>query len=147
MLKPFLITDAPLDGTNLIESSAGTGKTYTIAGLFLRLVAERGVAVNQILVVTFTEAATEELKGRIRRRLHDLLSVLDSRDELEIVSGGSKAGGHVEDVADVDDELISALLSRVPLEDIRMRVEAALLCFDEAAIHTIHGFCHLRSSF
>ncbi|MHC1699129.1 MAG: UvrD-helicase domain-containing protein [Geobacteraceae bacterium] len=58
-----------LSGRNLIEASAGTGKTYAIACLFLRLVVEQGVLPENILVVTFTEAATKELKGRIRERL------------------------------------------------------------------------------
>lgn len=59
----------PLHGTHLIEASAGTGKTYTIATLFVRLIVERGLGVDQILVVTFTEAAAAELRERIRRRL------------------------------------------------------------------------------
>ncbi|WP_373691167.1 UvrD-helicase domain-containing protein, partial [Endozoicomonas sp. SESOKO3] len=73
----------PLHGNRLIEASAGTGKTYTIANLFLRLVLGHGpehdqkksahckpLTVDQILVVTFTEAATGELRDRIRARLH-----------------------------------------------------------------------------
>ena len=58
----------PLTQACLIEASAGTGKTYTIAGLYIRLICE-GYAVEQILVVTFTEAAAAELKIRIRQRL------------------------------------------------------------------------------
>ena len=63
-MKIFEPINTPLTGTNLIEASAGTGKTYTIAGLFLRLILEKQLTVNQILVVTFTKAATEELKER-----------------------------------------------------------------------------------
>ena len=58
----------PLTGINLIEASAGTGKTWTISWLYLRLVAEEGLRVDQILVVTYTEAATAELRDRIRKR-------------------------------------------------------------------------------
>ena len=58
-----------LGGTNLVEASAGTGKTFTIATLFVRLVLERELDVDRILVVTFTEAAAAELRGRIRERL------------------------------------------------------------------------------
>ncbi len=58
-MKAFELSDAPLEGTHLIEAGAGTGKTYTIAGIFLRLIAEKGVPVDQILVVTYTKAATE----------------------------------------------------------------------------------------
>ncbi|MBW2201010.1 MAG: exodeoxyribonuclease V subunit beta [Deltaproteobacteria bacterium] len=68
-MEPFNLTDAPLVGTNLIEASAGTGKTFTIAELFLRLIIEKRLAAEQILVVTFTNAATDELKDRIRKKL------------------------------------------------------------------------------
>ncbi|PPV07565.1 exodeoxyribonuclease V subunit beta [Xanthomonas bromi] len=59
----------PLHGVRLIEASAGTGKTFTLATLFTRLVVERGLRIGQILAVTFTEAATQELRRRIRERL------------------------------------------------------------------------------
>ena len=68
-IKHFDLLNYPLEGTNLTEASAGTGKTYTITGLFLRLVLEKNLSVDQILVVTFTQAATEDLKDRIRRKL------------------------------------------------------------------------------
>lgn len=64
---PYL--QLPLHGVRLIEASAGTGKTFTLATLFTRLVVERGVRIGQILAVTFTEAATQELRRRIRERL------------------------------------------------------------------------------
>ena len=66
VLEPLSI---PLQGRRLIEASAGTGKTYTLVLLFLRLLLERRLPVDQILVVTFTRAATAELRDRIRRRL------------------------------------------------------------------------------
>ena len=56
-------------GTSLVEASAGTGKTFTIAGLFLRLILEKNLSVREILVVTYTVAATEELRHRIRNTL------------------------------------------------------------------------------
>ena len=66
----------PLLGKRLIEASAGTGKTYTIANLYLRVLFGDHVLglkpVDRILVVTFTRAATEELRGRIRDRIRDL---------------------------------------------------------------------------
>jgi len=61
---------------NLIEASAGTGKTFTIAGLFLRLILEKGFLVNEILVMTFTEGATAELKERIRSGLQAALRAI-----------------------------------------------------------------------
>ena len=73
---PYL--DLPLDGVRLIEASAGTGKTYTLATLVTRLVVERGLRIGQILAVTFTEAATQELRKRIRERLQLTLALLDA---------------------------------------------------------------------
>ncbi|NVK26421.1 MAG: UvrD-helicase domain-containing protein, partial [Flavobacteriia bacterium] len=75
--EPLNALTFPLFGKRLIEASAGTGKTYTIANLYLRLLVPTGQAgdldkpltVDQILVVTFTEAATAELKARIRSRI------------------------------------------------------------------------------
>ncbi|MCD6280242.1 MAG: UvrD-helicase domain-containing protein, partial [Deltaproteobacteria bacterium] len=66
MVTEFNALSSPLEGRNLIEASAGTGKTYTISALFLRLVLEQELGVDQILVVTFTVSATQELKARIR---------------------------------------------------------------------------------
>ncbi len=68
-MQLFDLINSPLSGPVLIEASAGTGKTYTISGLFVRLVIEHGLSVDQILVVTYTTAATQELKTRIRQRL------------------------------------------------------------------------------
>ena len=67
-MKVFDPENIPLEGIHLIEASAGTGKTYSIEGLYVRLI-ESGLRPDQILVVTFTEAATSELRDRIRSRL------------------------------------------------------------------------------
>ena len=64
---PYL--ELPLDGVRLVEASAGTGKTFTLATLVTRMVVERGLRVGEVLAVTFTEAATQELRKRIRERL------------------------------------------------------------------------------
>ncbi|MCI3951145.1 MAG: exodeoxyribonuclease subunit beta, partial [Burkholderiales bacterium] len=61
--------EAPLDGITLVEANAGTGKTWTITALYLRLLLEAERPVESILVVTFTEIATAELRDRIRTRL------------------------------------------------------------------------------
>ncbi|MFW6415140.1 MAG: UvrD-helicase domain-containing protein, partial [Thermodesulfobacteriota bacterium] len=68
-MQEFDLLNSPLDGNNLIEAGAGTGKTFTISGIYLRLLLEKGLGVEDILVVTFTVAATEELRDRIRKRL------------------------------------------------------------------------------
>ena len=69
-----------LSGINLIEASAGTGKTYAIASLYLRLLIEQELLPEQILVVTYTEAATQELRSRIRTRIHEALDVMEGRE-------------------------------------------------------------------
>jgi exodeoxyribonuclease V beta subunit len=112
----------PLEGTNLIEAGAGTGKTYAITGLFLRLLLEKNLAVHQILVVTFTEAATQELKDRIRGKI---------RDGVAAFSAGKSTDAFL-------DSLVRAHASAdKAIADLR----EALRTFDEAAIFTIHGFC------
>ncbi|MGB8427863.1 MAG: exodeoxyribonuclease V subunit beta [Desulfobacterales bacterium] len=121
-MKPFDPNTAPLSGTTLIEASAGTGKTYTIAGLFVRLVLEHDLAVDQILVVTYTTAATEELKTRIRSKL------IQTRQAL--------ARGHSEDP--FIGGLIAASLDPGAAA---ARLDGVLVDFDRAAIVTIHGFC------
>ena len=109
----------------LIEASAGTGKTYTIGTLYLRLLIERGLSVAEILVVTFTNAATAELRDRIRTRVRALLEAFEQ---------GSS-----------EDEVERSLLSRAAeprARDLgRERLRNALRSFDEASIFTIHGFC------
>jgi exodeoxyribonuclease V beta subunit len=78
----------PLSGTNLIEASAGTGKTYTLAELYLRLVLEQNLTVDKILVVTYTRAATEELRDRLRQKL------VDARDALLETQSENKRDFH-----------------------------------------------------
>lgn len=115
-----------LVGTSLIEASAGTGKTYTITTLYLRLLLERGLAVSEVLVVTYTRAATAELRDRIRKRIADALYAFEVDD----------ADG---DVALA--ELMSRLSGDVERKRALGQLTAALAGFDEAAILTIHGFC------
>ncbi|WP_263146319.1 exodeoxyribonuclease V subunit beta [Pseudomonas sp. RIT-PI-AD] len=115
------LLDSPFDGRSLIEASAGTGKTWTLTALYARLLLERQLSVGQILVVTYTTAATAELRERIRARLAALLAVYE---------GGTAA-----------DPLIARLHARYPGEEAHRRLLLAVHGFDEAAIFTIHGFC------
>lgn len=118
----FDLLHSPISGRILVEASAGTGKTYTIAALVVRLIVEKQLEIESILVVTFTEAATAELRDRIRRRLVEAL-------ELFTVGSGS-------------DDFLLPLYQRSPdRDDARRRLQRALISFDQAAIHTIHGFC------
>lgn len=130
VMASFSTTDPIVPGVTLVEASAGTGKTYSIASLFLRLVAERGLPVDQILVVTFTNAATSELRGRIRERLVEAVSVLEA----------SVDGRPHDQPKDLD----LALLLQAPSDELRVRLRrlrSAREDFDLAAISTIHGFC------
>ncbi|MRI34889.1 exodeoxyribonuclease V subunit beta [Endozoicomonas sp. OPT23] len=116
----------PLSGNRLIEASAGTGKTYTIANLYLRLVVGHKVlsplTVDQILVVTFTEAATEELRDRIRKRLQVARKAYEGEA--------------------TDDDFIQFLLNSLDRHAERAQLLlAAERQMDEATVFTIHGFC------
>ena len=76
MTEPVCIkelSDISLDSHGVIEASAGTGKTYTIKKIFTRLLLEKNIEVDQILVMTFTEKATSELKADIRKDLSESL--------------------------------------------------------------------------
>lgn len=81
-MTAFDVKTADLNGLNLIEASAGTGKTYTLAELYLRLIIEHQLNVDQILVVTYTRAATEELRDRLRQKL------VAARDDLDVNDPG-----------------------------------------------------------
>jgi exodeoxyribonuclease V beta subunit len=119
----------PLDpGLRLLEASAGTGKTFALAHLALRLVTERAIPLRQLLVVTFTDAAATELRERIGRRLQDALSCLRDPERTP------------------PDAVLAEWLTRQRLEHAEgavaeMRLLLALEELDGADITTIHGFC------
>ena len=133
ILDPVAI---PLDGVHSIEASAGTGKTYTITTLYLRYLLELEQPVEQILVTTFTDAATAELRSRLRERITAARNV--------IKAFGSRAPAE----ASSDDAQLLAILERSGAwqsgsrEKVTDRLEAALLSFDQAPVFTIHGFCN-----
>ncbi|CAN7421207.1 exodeoxyribonuclease V subunit beta [Trinickia sp. LjRoot230] len=118
-----------LGGVNQIEASAGTGKTWNICALYVRLLLERDLRADQILVVTFTKAATAELHERIRTRLAELARAIETGDD-----GGDPFVARLsETVLAQADEATLALAAK--------RIRRALSTFDQAAIHTIHAFC------
>jgi len=126
--------DVPLDGVRLIEASAGTGKTFTLATLVTRLVIERQLRVGQILAVTYTEAATQELRERLRVRL-ELAARLANEVALMPTS-----------LADEGDAAITrALIERQAKHEnpvaLARRLRQAAREMDLAAVFTIHGFC------
>lgn len=129
MTEPFAL-DGPLpEGTVVIEASAGTGKTYSLAALATRLVAETGLRASELLVVTFTRAATAELRDRIRERIAESATFLA---ELDPDDDGARVAS---------DDLLHAHLGRLP-ERARIiaDLERAVAEFDAATISTIHGF-------
>jgi exodeoxyribonuclease V beta subunit len=124
----------PLRGSQLIEASAGTGKTFTISALYLRLILGHGDEASsfgrellppQILVVTFTDAATKELRDRIRTRLAEAARFF--RDEIEAPDG-----------------LLAELREQFAVESwpgCANRLDIAAQWMDEAAVSTIHSWC------
>ena len=110
-------------GITLIEASAGTGKTFAISMLVLRAVVELGIDLKEILVVTYTVAATEELRGRIRSRL------VQARNMLR---------GAQSQADPVLKQWLALIEDKGQAEG---RLDLALLDIDSMGIHTIHGFC------
>ncbi|MCK9088997.1 exodeoxyribonuclease V subunit beta [Haemophilus influenzae] len=126
----------PLNQISLIEASAGTGKTYTIGSLYLRLLLKAGennfsrpLNVEEILVVTFTEMATEELKKKIRERITDAIDKLTAFTKTQDKS------------AFKNDEFLTALCHDLDIFEAIHRLKLAEQNMDLAAIYTIHGFC------
>jgi exodeoxyribonuclease V beta subunit len=121
------VFEVELNGVQLVEASAGTGKTWTLCALLLRLLLERELPLQQVLVVTFTKAATAELRERVRARLAETRAALDQ---------APAPGG---------DPFVPSLLERLREQGrseqrLRDLLDLALQGFDEAAIFTIHGF-------
>lgn len=118
----------PLQGISLIEASAGTGKTFNIAALFARLILLEQLPIETILVVTFTKAATAELKTRLRTRLNQALALLQNQLPPEQIDP-------------VLQQLIDSARSQSDDVSLILRLQAAITQFDSAAVYTIHGFC------
>lgn len=117
--QPLALDRLPLSGSHLIEASAGTGKTYSILRLYLRLLLEKQLPIEKILLVTFTRAASAELRSRLRAFLSDALA----------------------DWEDAAEPVFIALRAQLAAGKARLLLQQALLKLDEAAIYTIHGFC------
>lgn len=128
-LTPFSLTGPLPSGTVVLEASAGTGKTYAIAALAARFVAEGRVRLPELLLVTFSRAATAELRSRVRERLSA------SADALAAFAAGG---------ANPDDEVDRLLCAdgRTSAAERAERLAQALARFDQATIMTTHEFCH-----
>jgi exodeoxyribonuclease V beta subunit len=113
--------------TTVLEASAGTGKTFALAGLATRYVAEGVATLDQMLLITFGRAATQELRDRVRRQIVDALAAFDDPG------------------LDTHNEVVTHLLDGTPeqLKDRRQNLRDALASFDAATIATTHQFCQL----
>jgi exodeoxyribonuclease V beta subunit len=127
----------PVQGVQLIEASAGTGKTFTVATLYARLVIALGLPVARVLAVTFTEAATRELRAQLRERL------AEARTILEAAPPGEPFLPRATDAPTValSRALLAQALAREPRPRLLARLRQAVEQMDLAPIHTIHAFC------
>lgn len=123
----------PLEGVQWIEASAGTGKTYALAGVFVRLIVEKSLQVRDILVVTYTRAAADELRLRLRERLN-----LCARIATEGVAAQSNESPEMIFCRTLIERTVA---SAQPRAEIARRLRLAALSLDEAQISTVHAFC------
>lgn len=129
------------DGPHLVAASAGTGKTYSIQNIYARLVVEKELRVSEILVMTFTEKATKELKDRVRKVLGNLSLLFAGREDEIVDDKGRKDDMEIERLCNLRACARTSIGGESPDAVARLRIEAALMEFDLAAVHTIHGFC------
>ncbi len=127
-MEPFDICGPLPTGTTLLEASAGTGKTFTVAALVTRHVAEGAARLEEMLVITFGRAASQELRERVRAQLVEAERALADPDK-----------------ADLDNQVIALLLEASAEERAlrRHRLRDALASFDAATIATTHQFCQI----
>jgi exodeoxyribonuclease V beta subunit len=124
-IQNFDASTVPLAGGNLIEASAGTGKTYSIAIMVLRLVLEKKISIKEILMVTFTKAAVAELEERIRlfiRQAHK-----------------ASLGFVISDLTILG--LVERAIKKTSKEEVQQQLKDAVLFLDETSVLTIHSFC------
>lgn len=120
--EPFDVNSVELEGSNLVEAGAGTGKTYSIAILTLRLLLEKEYSIKEILMVTFTKAATAELESRIREFVRLAYNYCSETD--------------------IEDEIIKGIINNYnDKQKAKELFGRALLQLDETSIFTIHSFC------
>lgn len=120
-MQSFNVLDSSQNvcANTILEASAGTGKTFSIENLFVRLILEKDLSVERILVVTFTRPATRDLRIRIRENICRVI---------EMFEGNITPFDYVNMHSDNAENMIR-------------RLQRALLTFDNASIDTIHGFC------
>ena len=120
-IKPYKVTETPLQGRNLIEASAGTGKTFSLAVMAVRLIVEQGMLPKEILMVTFTDMATAELQERVRHFI---------REAYRYAANGIEP----------KTEQLKTVVDKCP-QQAQYNLTHAIQQLDELNISTIHGFC------
>ncbi|HEY4539092.1 MAG TPA: UvrD-helicase domain-containing protein, partial [Faecalibacter sp.] len=120
-INPFEVTETPLEGRNLIEASAGTGKTFSLAVMAVRLIVEQGMLPKEILMVTFTDMATAELQERVRHFI---------REAYRYAANGIEP----------KTEQLKTVVDKCP-QQAQNNLTQAIQQLDELNISTIHGFC------
>ncbi|MBR7103660.1 MAG: exodeoxyribonuclease V subunit gamma, partial [Lentisphaeria bacterium] len=123
--QPFDSLAVPLDGVNLVEAAAGTGKTYNIQNIVVRLLLEKDLPIESILITTYTTAAADELKSRLRHVIRSTMEAVNTRDH-------SGQGGAL---------VQRALEAGLSEQEILRKLKRANLDFDKAVIGTLHSFC------
>jgi len=119
--------DCPLDGVTLIEAAAGTGKTYNILNIVMRLLVEKKYPIGSIAVLSFTNEAADELKNRLRRLIDGVLAAIDglpSDEQAKAFADKYRSGG------------------AEAIDNLRKILRTVQRDFDDARIATINGFCH-----
>ena len=125
VFSPLNVITLTLAQRHLIEASAGTGKTFNITRIAVKVLLVKQISITQLLIVTFTKAATQELKARIASTLQEFLTMLDQPQEQW-------------------DPLLRDLIidnAVVKTDKARLILRQAILEMDEAAIFTINSFC------
>lgn len=129
-MKPFDVKNIILQDKNLIEASAGTGKTFSIGILTLRLILEKEILIEEILMVTFTNSAVAELEIRTRNFLKSALFSISANSEVDSTIKF----------------IIERAVKNLGKEKVKELLSNAILFLDETSIYTIHGFCQLTLS-
>jgi len=124
-MKNFVASEVALENSNLIEASAGTGKTYSIAILLLRLLLEKQLALKEVLMVTFTKAAVAELEERIRLFVR--------------IAAKAAMGLPIKDTT--ISQLVAKAIEKQGEAKIRELLTQAVLLLDDTSVMTIHSFC------
>ena len=128
-INEFDVLSVELEGKNAIEASAGTGKTFSIAVLVLRLLLEKKIPIEEILMVTFTNAAVAELSERIRLFVREAFSYVKTGSTNEQI------------VATIVDRANENAKKKKEVSDVEFLLKKAVAFLDETSICTIHSFC------